>query len=100
MCKKMCEGCPFNFFSDKADYYQNLGCLPAPYDIIKDMKKEDKNWACHDKPDKICRGLVGYVHDMNKPINFHMKKSREESGVFIAKLDYSKGLLTVEGIHK
>lgn len=99
-CKKMCDACPFNFFSDQADYAQNMGCLPAPYDIIKEMKQTDKNWACHDNPEKICRGLVRYVNDMNKPINLHMKKTREENGIFIGEIDYSKELLIVEGVHR
>lgn len=100
MCQKMCEGCPFDLFSEKSAYFNNLGCLPGPSEIIKEMNETNKNWACHERSDKICRGLVQHVAEMNKPINLHIKKIHELHGSFLAKIDYSKELLIVDGIHK
>lgn len=54
--KKMCDTCPFNYGSEKAEQVQNYGCLPSPMDIIKDMKLISKNWACH-CTNKECAGF-------------------------------------------
>jgi hypothetical protein len=37
---------------------QDYGCLPGQFEIVKKFDEEGKIWACHSKPDKICKGLV------------------------------------------
>lgn len=95
----MCSGCPFNYCSEESNQFQNLGCLPSPYDILMEMKEANKNWACHDNPKKVCKGLVNFVDEMNKPINMHIIKDRERNGHIPIKIDFEKELLTQEGVH-
>jgi len=63
MCNT-CEACPFSF-SEKSEYAQGLGCLPAPYDIMKIKSETGKNWACHEDQEekRLCAGYVAYAKE-------------------------------------
>lgn len=47
------ECCPANLYGEAAIHYQNLGCLPTPYEISK-MLTEKSVWMCHSNPTKPC----------------------------------------------
>lgn len=53
----MCNSCPFNYCSDESEYAQNMGCLPAPVDVLKIKDETGHNWACHSNNKRICAGL-------------------------------------------
>lgn len=93
--KKMCGGCPFNYGSTESEYAQSMGCLPSPYEILNDMHKTGKNWACHDNSEKICKGLLNFVDDMNDPLNQHVKERYNIPD----KVDFTKELLHWEDVH-
>jgi hypothetical protein len=94
---KSCPGCPFDFCSEDSERAQNYGCLPSPYEILTDMKKTGKNWACHDNPKKICRGLASFIKDENKSeLNNHRLERKK---IVPKKIDFSKSLLLWDGVH-
>lgn len=62
---KMCKACPFNCTEESA-MASNLGCLPDPFQIVKDLDKGV--WKCHDR-DIACQGLLRYCRDNNITIN-------------------------------
>lgn len=88
----MCVGCPFDYFSEETDKYYNYGCLPGAHEILEDMEAQNKNWACHDNPSKICKGLLNYANRMKDPLNAHLNK--------VIEIDFKKELLLIDGIHK
>jgi hypothetical protein len=47
------EICPANLYGEAANYYQNLGCLPSPYEISEMLAKKQV-WMCHSNPEKPC----------------------------------------------
>ena len=55
----------------KADLY---GCLPSFSDVFKWHEDTGKLWACHDRPDQPCMGLItrlkekGIEYDINSPL--------------------------------
>ena len=73
--KGMCYGCPWNYGDPATEEAFNLGCLPGVGNATKWSKNENKSWACHSEPDKVCCGYAGQEKN------------------------FSDELLIVEGIH-
>lgn len=61
-CNDSCLACPFNI-NEVSETAYNLGCLPAPYEIIKIKTQYNLNWECHNGTGKICGGFVAVCKD-------------------------------------
>lgn len=64
-----CKGsaCPVNFSDEDTEYSQNMGCLPAPSDIIQMRAVEGVTWACHSDYTKPCVSGVRLLQALNLP---------------------------------
>lgn len=56
-----CQDCPFNAESQGVD----VGCLPAPGEIVEMYAKGHGKWACHSDSTRICKGLEHYLDKLN-----------------------------------
>ncbi len=66
-----CTSCPFLCGSHPdADYANNMGCLPDAWRVVEMKVKENKNWACHSHPERICKGLVEHSKEKNLGLDF------------------------------
>ena len=64
--KGMCPGCPWNYGDPSTEMAYNLGCLPSIHEATKWSKEQDKSWACHSEPDKVCCGFAAQEKDFPK----------------------------------
>jgi hypothetical protein len=70
-CKE-CQACPFNIYSEEAMYANDMGCLPDYTLTLKYYEEEGLVWACHDKPDTACNGMINYFNK-NKTKDEYLK---------------------------
>jgi hypothetical protein len=63
-CNDECLGCPFNI-NEISEQAQNLGCLPAPFEILAIKRDHGYNWECHEGTGIICGGYVAVCRDEN-----------------------------------
>lgn len=61
--KGMCAGCPYDFGKPATDMAYNLGCLPSVGEIHQMCADDDKAWACHSDPTKVCCGYAAQNKD-------------------------------------
>lgn len=62
--EKGCESCPFRCDSIGVD----MGCLPAPLEIVELYFKGHGKWACHSNNTKVCAGLQGYLDGLDNSL--------------------------------
>lgn len=56
--KGYCPGCPFNMNDPLTHDAYNLGCLPSVAEVSNHCRDENKAWACHSEPGKVCCGYA------------------------------------------
>jgi len=65
---KMFSGCPFNIWSDEANYIQNMGCLPDSRYVLDSYENNKGHWKCHSGPNR-CGGLKEALKKLNHPMD-------------------------------
>lgn len=71
---RKCEGCPILITTEKGAEVDNYGCLPSPVEAVTWYKTTGRLWACHERPEKPCVGLLirlkkmGLKADTSRPL--------------------------------
>lgn len=60
------SACPFAF-TEESEQVQNFGCLPTPHEIKIMRVDHGKTWACHEQPDRPCKGAIQWLKDHDLP---------------------------------
>lgn len=61
--------CPFSG-TDSSEQAQNYGCLPSPYEIVQMAVKHGRKWACHDNPEKPCKGAIQHIAEQKIDVTY------------------------------
>ncbi len=60
------SACPFAYTAE-SETVQNYGCLPTPGEIRIMRVEHGKTWACHEHPEKPCKGAIADLKERGLP---------------------------------